>query len=339
MRTFASPLLGMLVIIAVVSGRASSSCAEAPLTVELVSVAKVWDAGKHNAFTDLLRHNQRWYCVFREGDGHVSANGTVRVLTSKDGEQWESLAQLSSADGDLRDPKICATPAGKLMLSTVLWTPKDEAKKHQSRVYFSDDGQTWDGPHEMGDQDFWLWRTSWHDGVAYNVGYGTNKQKLVRLYSSKEGRDFTSLVDDLGVKNDQPNEATLAWDISTGNALCLLRCEKPAIAQLGTAAPPYKEWKWQPLDQMLGGPNLIRHESGAWLAAGRIYQPTAHTSVCWLDTENHKLVELAKLPSGGDTSYPGLAWHDGLLWMSYYSSHEGKASIYLAKLKVAPQEK
>ena len=40
-------------------------------------------------------------------------------------------------------------------------------------------------------------------------------------------------------------------------------------------------------------------------------------------------------PSGGDTSYPGLVWHDGLLWMSYYSSHEGKTSIYLAKIKRA----
>ena len=40
------------------------------------------------------------------------------------------------------------------------------------------------------------------------------------------------------------------------------------------------------------------------------------------------------LPSGGDTSYPGLVWHDGLLWMSYYSSHEGKTSIYLAKIKL-----
>src|SRR5205085_7380324 len=43
------------------------------------------------------------------------------------------------------------------------------------------------------------------------------------------------------------------------------------------------------------------------------------------------------LPSGGDTSYAGLVWHEGLLWVSYYSSHEGKASIYLAKVRL-PQE-
>ena len=73
---------------------------------------------------------------------------------------------------------------------------------------------------------------------------------------------------------------------------------------------------------------------GHWLAAGRVYKPAAHTSLCWLDTDAHKLVEIAKLPSGGDTSYPGLAWHDGELWMSYYSSHEGQTSVYIARLKV-----
>ena len=38
-------------------------------------------------------------------------------------------------------------------------------------------------------------------------------------------------------------------------------------------------------------------------------------------------------PSGGDTSYAGLVWHDGLLWISYYASHEGKTSIYLAQVR------
>ena len=42
------------------------------------------------------------------------------------------------------------------------------------------------------------------------------------------------------------------------------------------------------------------------------------------------------LPSGGDTSYPGLVWHDNLLWMTYYASHEGKANIYLARIRFNP---
>jgi hypothetical protein len=40
------------------------------------------------------------------------------------------------------------------------------------------------------------------------------------------------------------------------------------------------------------------------------------------------------LPSGGDTSYSAFGWHEGLLWVSYYSSHEGKTAIYLAKVRL-----
>jgi hypothetical protein len=220
------------------------------------------------------------------------------------------------------------------MISTVVWTPKDVHRKHQSLAYFSPDGEKWEGPRAIGDENFWLWRTSWHDGLAYNVGYATHGGQQVRLYSSRDGRSFEALVKKLEVKNEYPNEATIAWD-KDGVAYCLLRCEKPNEAQLGVAKAPYEEWKWHALDQALGGPNLIQHESGMWLAAGRLYRPSVRTSVCWLDVQDHKLVELAKLPSGGDTSYPGLAWHDGLLWTSYYSSHEGKTSIYLAKLRIA----
>lgn len=39
------------------------------------------------------------------------------------------------------------------------------------------------------------------------------------------------------------------------------------------------------------------------------------------------------LPSGGDCSYRALVWHDGLFWVSCYSSHEGRSSIYLARVK------
>ncbi len=33
----------------------------------LVEVRKIWDQGPHNAFTDLVRFKNRWFCVFREG--------------------------------------------------------------------------------------------------------------------------------------------------------------------------------------------------------------------------------------------------------------------------------
>ncbi len=49
---------------------------------------------------------------------------------------------------------------------------------------------------------------------------------------------------------------------------------------------------------------------------------------------NGPLAPLITLPSDRDCSYAGLVWHEGVLWLSYYSSHEGKSAIYLAKLKI-----
>src|SRR5262245_60092259 len=81
---------------------------------ELLSVAKIWDAGQHNAFTDLIRFRDAWYCTFRESAGHVGGDGRLRVLTSTDGQHWESAALLTEDAIDLRDPKLSITPDGRL---------------------------------------------------------------------------------------------------------------------------------------------------------------------------------------------------------------------------------
>ena len=115
--------------------------------------------------------------------------------------------------------------------------------------------------------------------------------------------------------------------------------EQSARALLGKAAPPYRDWEWQRLNVKVGGPSLCLLSSGHLLAAVRRY-PQADgtrwqeqwTELGWIDVEEAHYHPLLKLPSGGDSSYPGMVMHNGLLWMSYYSSHEGKTSIYLAKI-------
>jgi hypothetical protein len=87
------------------------------VTAELVDHRKIWDAGAHNAFTDLIRWHDRWWCTFRESEGHVGGDGGIRILTSADGAKWEAAALLTEKDVDLRDPKLTVTPDGKLMLN------------------------------------------------------------------------------------------------------------------------------------------------------------------------------------------------------------------------------
>ncbi|MGE0758548.1 MAG: exo-alpha-sialidase [Pirellulaceae bacterium] len=302
---------------------------------DLVEVRKIWDQARHNAFTDLVRFQDRWFCVFREGQGHVSPDGALRVLTSKDGNQWESAALITAKDADLRDAKINVTPDGQLMLSGAgAWHDKSQ-HTHQSMSWFSRDGRTWTERHEIGDPDLWLWRTTWHDGKAYGRGYGCGKERLVRLYVSPDGKHYETLVPTL-LAEGYPNETSIVFEGDT--AYCLLRRDgNPSSGLLGTARPPYQEWQWQDLGVKIGGPHMIQLPDGRFVAAVRLYDGKVRTSLCWLDVATGKLTEFQKLPSGGDTSYAGLVWHEGLLWVSYYSSHEGKTSIYLAKVKIAPK--
>ncbi len=303
-----------------------------------VKVRKIWDRAPHNAFTDLIRFKGRWLCVFREGAGHVSHDGRIRVIASTDGGEWSSSALLAAPSSlpDLRDPKIAATPDGRLMLTAVAASRKTRPSSHQTYAWFSRDAATWGRAVRIGQPNVWLWRVTWHRGKAYGVGYHTGGGRFVRLYRSRDGRTFETVVERLFEKG-YPNEASLVF-LEDGSCRCLLRRDgKPNTAQLGLAAPPYTKWTWKDLGKRIGGPNMIRLPDGRLLAAGRRYDGGTRTSLMWLDPTKPSLREFLKLPSGGDTSYPGLVMHDGVLWVSYYASHEGKTSIYLAKVKLPPR--
>jgi hypothetical protein len=304
-----------------------------PPAAEVVEVRKVWDRAPHNAFTDLAYFKGAWFCVFREGKAHVSPDGAVRVLTSADGKKWAPAARLTSKAADLRDPKITVTPDGKLMLTAAAALHDRKAHSHQTLAWFSADGKRWGEPLEIGDPDYWLWRVAWHGKRAYGIGYECGKRQDVRLYASADGRKFTPLVRSLFAKG-YPNESALVFEPS-GTCLCLLRRDgRPNSALLGSAKAPYKDWAWKDLGVRIGGPNMVRLPDGRLLAVVRLVDGKVRTGVCRVDEKAGKLTELLTLPSGGDTSYAGLAWHGGLLWVSYYSSHERRTSIYLAKVRL-----
>jgi hypothetical protein len=319
-------------VVAVLASAASAPAAEPPLA-EIVDVRKIWDEAPHNAFTDLIRHDGRWYCVFREGQAHVSADGALRVLISEDGNAWTSAGRVTSANADLRDAKITTTPDGRLMLSGAgaLHPPADA--RHQSYVWFSRDGADWGDAVPIGDPDFWVWRVTWHKDVAYGIGYATTDPERIRLYNSDDGRTFETLVSDLQM-DGYPNETSLLF-LEDDTCLCLLRRDgTPNDALLGKSQPPYTDWTWDSLGIRIGGPHVLQLPDGRIVAAGRDYVEGAKTRLWWLNTNPPALAEIVTLPSGGDTSYPGLVYHDGQLWVSYYSSHEEKTSVYLARVKL-----
>lgn len=301
----------------------------------LVECRVIWDDSPHSAFTDLVRYNDEFYCCFRTGGGHISPEGKLRVLKSESGLKWESVGLIGIPETDLRDPKLVVTPRGRLMLYAAAVTTKPGgAKTHQTMVWQSKDGWQWGEGRPVGESDFWIWRVTWHGDAAYGIGYGTrDDNKFVRLYSSADGVGFEPLVPKLAA-DGYPNEAAMVFlDDQEQTALCLLRRDEGSkTGLLGTSRPPYKQWTWKDTGTPVGGPAMIRLPDGRLVAAVRLYDKATRTSLCWVDPKTAKLTECLELPSGGDTSYAGLVWHDNLLWVSYYASHEGKTSIYLAKV-------
>lgn len=323
--------------------------------LELVGdVVIIWDAGKHNAFTDLIRFKDRWYCTFREADAHVGGDGKLRVLVSADGAKWESAALLEEKGIDLRDPKLSITADGRLMM--VAGGSVYEGKKllgRQPRVAFSKDGKEWTATKRVLAEGDWLWRVTWHGGKCYGVSYNAAERDTkdakdaattgkvepgaagwkLKLWSSADGEKY-DLVTHLNVPG-HPNETTLRFS-PAGEMVALVRREGGnQKGWVGTSTTPYKAWAWKELPGRLGGPNFVFEPERPTIAVTRLYDAKVRTSVCLLDVSGGKLDEALKLPSGGDTSYAGMVWHDGVLWVSYYSSHEGKSAIYLAKVKVA----
>ncbi len=310
-----------------------------PVPAEIVSVEKIWDQAPYNSFTDLIRFRGRWYCTFREGSAHVSPDGAIRVISSSDGVHWDSAFHVASEYADIRDPKFSITADGRLMLSAAAaYNPPTEIG-HQTLAWYSLDGRDWSVPFKIGDPEFWLWRIAWHQENAYSMAYHTLKEHDIRMYVGPGGLRFRVVADKVLTENF-PNEATLLFN-NDDSALCLLRRDGGSkTALLGTSRPPYRGWKWRDLGERIGGPNMIRLPDDRIVVAGRFYiEGKPRTALYWLDEEAPKLRRILTLPSGGDTSYPGLFFHEGLLWVSYYSSHDGKACIYLAKVKLPEMEK
>lgn len=323
---------------------------ERPMNV--LEVRKIWDKGAHNAFTGLARFKGKWYCSFREGAQHRGrpdgiGNGQIRVLSSSDGLEWTSAALLSWDGGDLRDPQLTVTHDGLLMLNgSVRFHPAlPDGPVRKSITWLSSDGKNWDGPyHDESGIDTWRWSVTWHGANAYCFGY-SGKDQGGHLYRTEDGKYWVSVEDNVfPVSEDgRGNEASLAFT-PEGVAYSLLRRDPvdydagragnvpAAFAMLGTARPPYKEWSWKNIGTRMGGPKLFRLSDGRFAAVVRLYDGRRRTSVGWIDTEDGSWTECLELPSGGDTGYPGIVEYEGVLWVSYYSSHEGKTAIYLAKV-------
>jgi hypothetical protein len=315
---------------------------------EKIEVQRIWDKAPHNAFTDLLRFKNNFYCTFREGPAHVSGpNGNVRILISPDGKNWQSIASFKLDGKDARDPKLSITPDKRIMVLTDIETYKDgKVETRKPYVCYSDkNGENFSLPEpsivdpKIAVKSDWVWHVTWNKGIGYAIDYQPDAIYLVKTLDGK----YFEKVSTINV-DGFPNESTIRFD-KKGKMYILIRREGgDQKGVLAISDYPYSIWHFNKLDQRLGGPDFIFLNANTLCLGSRYFPVDAHeqkkinqpkTAVFIVNLEGKVLKIISLDESGGDTSYPGMLIYKNKLWLSYYSSHEGKTSIYLAKLPLS----
>ncbi len=334
-----------------------SVCLAAFPAVTVSNVRQVFHNGEHNAFTDLVRFQNRYYLTFRScPDGHmVHPTASIIVLQSEDAKSWKQVHRFRVPKRDTRDPHFLDF-RDKLFVYTGTWysgettLPRDqyELNRHLGYAVTTEDGAKWTEPIMLeGTYGHYIWRANKFGGKAYLCG----RRKLGFEEGPKgEGNTVQSAMlesdDGLIWKTRaifQPNRGDeTAFLFDSRGAITAIGRQGSVKAQLLRSQPPYETWSRKFLDRYIGGPLLIRWGDrfvvgGRRLIGGR----GPKTAMYWLDGE--QLREFAELPSGGDNSYPGfIALSPTKAIMSWYSSHEkdenGKTitAIYLADLTIEP---
>lgn len=303
-----------------------------------IKISKIYESEHHDAFTSLIKFKDHYYCAFRSGEHHVyGKDGGSMILKSTDAKDWQKVIMLEKPGVDLRDPKLSITPDGKIMALVGGSVYKEkELMRMRTQVSFSDEaGMNFSPPQpivieEQAMTNFdWLWAVTWHEGMAYGVLY-QREAKSSKLLMSPDGIHYT-LVCDLGL-DGRPNEARVRFDDDDRMYILHRREEGDQMGYWGWSDAPYKDWTWKSLNHRLGGPDFVILPGGAVVAGSRIYHDTGNkVGILKGDTNGH-FDEVIELPSGGDCSYPSFLVEPERILMTYYSSHDGAADIYLAEM-------
>lgn len=327
--------------------------AEAP-RLEIENVRRAFHNGQHNAFTDLVRFQGRMFLTFRScPDGHmVHPTSSIIMLASDDGDRWEQVHRFRVAKRDTRDPHFLVFN-DRLFVYTGTWYSGEttipvsqyDLNMHLGYAVHSDDGQTWTDPIMLeGTFGHYIWRAAAHGGKAFLCGRRKHQFADVAR-SERQWIESAMLESDDGLvwryralfQETHGDETAFRFD-RDGNVLAVARRGNEP-AQLLRSRPPFERWERQELNRYVGGPLLVQW-GDRYLVGGRQQTDDGpKTTLYWLDDD--QLVESARLPSGGDNSYPGfVALGPTHALLSWYSSHETDeqdkpiTAIYLADLHI-----
>jgi hypothetical protein len=321
-------------------------------------MVKAYGDGRHNAFTDLIRWKDMHYLCFRHGEAHGSMDGEIRVMRSADLKTWEPCGTLNTY-GDDRDPHFAATD-DRLYVYFGVWDLEHDdghgtPGRQDVRSHFasSEDGRNWSEVQSVYFEKWWLWRVRHHDNAFWSIGYSAFRPRPSvresRLLRSEDGLNWEDVST---VTNERMSgEADMQFEDDGSMWIVTRTGEAPGHAWLHRSAPDKQTWTGHDLGELIHSPAIVKWKD-RFFVSGRARQTGGgYVTRLWeLFPREHRVQELLTLPSGGDTSYPGmlvdpasLDANEPALFISWYSQHERESepnatkntsSVYVARVIV-----
>lgn len=310
---------------------------------ETTDIRRIWDRGGHNAYSDITFTRLKLFIALREAPSDIPTNesefGKIRILSSTDGEYWESSAVIEIPGIDLRDPKLSFTPKKRLMLlmKGVKYDGQD-IKSMTSYISQSDaEGKRFSKVEALeleaplSSEINNLWRMTWYDKIGYSV-------------LSKQDPETGSIINYL-VKNEKKKELEIITELEFpgkptditvrflgGAEMMIIAQTDGTTGVMGTSKSPYTDWKWEQLEKPLESVNFEVIPINKILLGTTLTDENGKYSALLQGKKGENFSESFRLPSGGDTGHMGMFAIAGFVWLSYHSSHEGKTSVYYARI-------
>lgn len=285
--------------------------------MKVLSIRRVTNDRRHNAFTGACWFKGDLYVGYRQGDDHMCDQGRLIIQRSRDaGITWDTVTVLRG-DGDTRDAHLYTDGA---RLFAVGHEEIETGEYGISGFASTEDGDRWTPwTRYEGCGHYVLWRPIAYRGKHYCAGYLRPRPFGVHWFESDDGHTWKDVRVVFESEEEKPNECYLEI-LPDGTATMIMRCEGgfvPKHPYICRSAYPFESWEMEKLtDLTLTGPAL-------WTVDGRVYisgrwhplhedmhleeDSVAHHAI--FRVKDGKTYLLCVLPSGPkpDHSYMGVA--------------------------------
>lgn len=290
--------------------------------------------GKYAAFTSLGEVNGTFYCSFRLANSHVDRmggdKGKIVVLKSKNGVKWKPYKEFSCDTLDLRDPKLIVEPNKSLYLYChgVRYVDGKSLLRQSLMLRlnnFAHSRKFTTLQFRTHNKNNWLWNVCWIGGVLYGYRY----LPVFGLVSSIDGINFSDV--EIPSTNNKSTEADIE-EMPNGQLISVVRVNGSSTL-IGICNNDGSNFAWYDSGVQLESPEVIRVGDDIYVAGRYVRENKRTTSLFKYNPLSCSLDYLLDVSESGDCGYPGMAYYNDRLYISYYyKNNQTQASVYLAEI-------